>query len=207
MNNVRLLGLGTPTSPRVLDISGADFRSVDEVLLNANIPATDVVIISKNRLLAQVPDSLAKVRINSVAVLSRRLTVTSRSLIRFRIGNTPGRVRGTLRLVQLFLKILFTTPGKDIFNPKLGGGALRIIGSTFGMQESDNIISDFIIAVTTTSRQIVGIQGRDPKIPRDERLLSAKVTNAGFDKTEGALLATIEVASQTGHVALANLEL
>lgn len=207
LNNVRQLGTGAPGTTRILDITGADFRAVDEVLLNANIPATDVVIVSKNRLLAQVPVELGNTRISTVAVLSRRLTVTSKSLIRFRIGKTPGRVRGTLRLMQLFLKLLFTTPGKDIFNPKFGGGALRIIGSTFGMQESGNIVSNFIIAVDTTARQLVGIQGRDPRLPRDERLLSARVTNAGFDKTEGALLATIEIASQAGHAALANLEL
>lgn len=194
--------------PRLLDITGTDFRSVDEVLIN-NIPAEDVIVLSKTRLIAQLPDSLNSPTstLVSVSVLSRRLTVTPRSLIRFRISQTPGRTTGILRLVQLFLKLLFTTPGSDIFSPSFGGGGLRNLGSTFGIDEGGEIVSDFHIAVSNTVRQIVAIQGRDARIPRDERLLSARITRAGFNKQEGTLVVSVELTSQAGRAALANLEL
>jgi hypothetical protein len=201
LNRIRVLR----GPPRTLDIIGEDFRSVDEVFIN-NIPAVDTVILSKSRLLAQLPDSLQAGALLSVQVLSRKLTVTPKSVIRFRISKTPGRVRGILRLVQLFLKVLFTTPGTDIFNQRLGGGGLAKIGTTFGTDEGSDIISDFYISVNTTSRQIIAIQGRDSSIPRDERLLSARVLRAGFNKNEGALVVSVELTSQAGRVALTNLE-
>lgn len=192
--------------PKTLDIIGADFRSVDEVLIN-QIPSPDVVILSKTRLLAQVPDQIMSNRLITVSVLSRKLTVTEKSFLRFRIGKAPGKVSGILRLLQLFLKILFTTPGTDIFSQKTGGAGLRNIGQTFGSDEGGGIVSDFVVAVATTSRQIIAIQGRDSSLPRDERLLAAKVLSAGFNKSEGALVVSVEVTSQAGRAATANVEL
>jgi hypothetical protein len=203
LNNIRIL----PGPPRTVDVIGADFRSVDEVLIN-RVESTDVVVLSKTRLLAQVPDFLGSDKqILSVTVLSRRLTFSPRSLLRFRIGKTPGRVVGILRLVQKFLKILFTTPGTDIFNKNLGGGGLRNIGATFGYGDGDQVLNELVVAIDTTARQIVGLQSREPSIPLDERLLSAKILRAGFNKDEGAIDIAVEVVSQAGRAAVANLEL
>jgi hypothetical protein len=207
LNQIRLSPRSPLNVPRSLDIHGQDFRAVDQVLIN-NIASPDVIILGKNRLIAQLPTSLQKIpRIVSVSVLSRNLTVTNRSLIRFRISDTPGRVRGTLRLIQVFLKVLLSTPGTDIFNRRSGGGALVNVGETFGADEGGDIISDFIISVANTSRQIVARQGRNPRLPRDERLLSAKVTQAGFNRELGAIIASVELTSQAGRAAVANLEL
>lgn len=201
----------TPRSPlglpRALDVIGQDFRSVDEVLINES-PSPDVVVLSQTRLIAQLPDFLQKsLDVRSVSVLSRRLTITDRSYLRFRISDTPGVVKGILRLVQLFLKVLLQTPGTDIWNRKAGGGALKNIGETFGMDQGADIISDFVIAVDSTSRQIIATQGRESRIPRDERLLAAKVISVGYDRNLGALLAAVEITSQAGRAATANLEL
>jgi len=192
--------------PRVLDIIGEDFLSVDEVLINT-LPSPDVVVISRTRLLAQVPDQLQQDRVVTVSVTSRNLTLTPRSFIRFRISETPSKVRGILRLVQKFLKILFTTPGTDIFSQRTGAAGLKNIGQTFAADQGGTIVSDFVIAVTNTTRQIVSVQAREPSIPRDERLLSAKVLSSGFNRQEGALVVTVELTSQAGRAALANLEL
>jgi hypothetical protein len=192
--------------PRTFEVVGEDFSAVDTVLLN-EIPSPDVVILSKTKLLAQVPDALTHQVVTSISVLSRVLTLSAKSFIRFRIGSTPGKIRGVLRLVQLFLKILFTTPGTDIFSPSTGGAGLASIGKTFGKDQGGSIISSFIISVDTTKRQIISIQARDPSLPRDERLLDARVTSAGFNKNEGALLVEVELTSQAGRSAIARVEL
>jgi hypothetical protein len=202
LNQVRV----SPGPPRTVAVVGTDFRSVDEVLING-VPSPDVVIIDKTRLLAQVPDTALLDRINSVQVLSKKLVLSERSQIRIRIGRTPGRVTGILRLMQLFLRVLFTTPGTDIFNPSLGGGALKNVGATFGASEGQDIINDFVVAVDTTSRQIIAIQGRDPATPRDERLLGAKVLSATFNRSLGGLDAAIQLTSQAGRDAVANVGL
>jgi hypothetical protein len=202
LNQVNIL----PGPPRVVNVLGSDFRSVDEVLIN-KIASPSVIVLSKTRLVAQVPDSLLDQRILTITVLSRRLTLSAKSVLRFRIGKTPGKVSGVLRLVQKFLKLLLTTPGSDIFNRQAGGGALRGIGQTFGAEEGGNILNNLVIAIDTTSRQIVALQSRNPSLPREERLLSAKILRAGFNKEEGALDVAVEITNQAGSAATANLEL
>jgi hypothetical protein len=205
VHQIRLAPL-YPGVPRAFDITGEDFRSVDEVLIN-DIASPDVTILSKTRLIAQLPDSLQQsFGLTTVTVTSRKLTITPRSYLRFRIGNTPGRVQGILRLVQLFTKILLTTPGSDIFAKKTGGGAMRGLGSVYGSGEDGNLVSNIIIAVQTAARQVISIQGRDTSIPLDERLLSAKVVSSGFNREEGAILVSVEITSQAGRAATANLE-
>jgi hypothetical protein len=195
-----------PGPPRSVAVVGADFRSVDEVLIN-QVSSSSVVVLSRNQLMAQVPESVGEDRIHTVQVLSKRLTLSARSQLRIRLGRTPGRITGIMRLMQLFLRILFTTPGRDIFAPSLGGGALKNIGATFGVQEGPNIVNDFIIAVDNTSRQIIAIQGRDSSIPRDERLLGAKVLSAEFNRALGGIDVSVQITSQAGRDAVANVGL
>ena len=201
----------TPPSPLGLppglDIQGDDFTEVDEVLVN-DLQSPDVFILSPHRLIAQIPTlNPLNLIINDVKVLSRRLTVTKRSLLRFRIGDSPGRVQGILRLIQLFVKTLFTTPGTDIFSPRSGGAGLQNIGETFGIDEGHDVVRDFVISVRNTTRQIIAVQGRTPGIPRDERLLAAKVLQGRFNREQTARIARVEITSQAGHSAITNVEL
>jgi hypothetical protein len=190
---------------RTLEVIGDDFRSVDEVLMN-EVPSPSFIIVTKNRLIAEVPQALKDSTISSISVLSKKLTVTPRSVIRFRIGRTPSKVRGILRLLQLFLRILFQTPGTDIFAPKLGGGALVHLGQSVSVEDGTDIVGDFIVSVDNTVRQVIQIQSRNQSIPPDERMLTARVVSAGFNKNETALIASIEVVSQAGRSAVARLE-
>lgn len=201
LSSVRIL---PGVNPRSIDVIGTDFRSVDEVLIN-DMPSPDVVIVSKKRLLAQVPTALRNETLTSVTVITNELTATSKSVLRFRLGKTTSKVSGILRLVQIFLKILLTTTGTDIFSPRVGGSALRDIGLTFGKDQGGNVVSDFVIAVSNTQRQIQAIQARDPSIPQSERLLSAVVTRAGYNRAEAALVVSVEITSQAGRAATANL--
>jgi hypothetical protein len=187
-----------------LDILGKDFSAVDEVLIN-DLVSPSILVVSRTRLLAEIPTNLSPGAISSIAVLSRRLTVTPRSILEFRVGRTPSSVRGILKLVQLFLKVLFTTPGQDIFIKSLGGGALRDIGETFGANQGGKIVSDFVVAVDTTTRQLIALQSRDTSLPRDERLLSARVASSAYDRQSSSLIVSVELLSQAGRAATANV--
>ena len=190
--------------PRTLEITGKDFRSIDEVRIN-DVVSPSVIVMSKNRLLAQVPPLVGAQAIQAIDVTSRQLTITKKSLLKFRIGQTPSKVRGILRLVQIYLKILLQTPGTDILAQRIGADALKNVGRTFGRGQGGGIVSDFVLANTTAVRQIIAIQGRDPSIPRDERLLSARVLAAQYSQRETALLVSTEINSQAGRAAVANL--
>lgn len=191
-------------TPRTLDVLGEDFRAVDEVRVN-DILAPDTVVLNKRRMLVRVPELVGQSAITSVTVTSNNIFVSKKSMIRFRVGRVTSKVSGITRLMQVFLKILLTTPGRDIFAPRIGAAALKNLGLTFGSDGSKQIVSDFVISVSTAARQIVAIQGRDPSIPLDERLLSAKVVSAQYSRQEEALIVSVELLSQTGRSALANV--
>jgi hypothetical protein len=192
--------------PRTLDIIGEDFRSVNEVLVNG-ILSPSFVIVGPQRLLAQVPSQVTNNIVSSVSVLSNVLTLTAKSLIKFQFGTRTQKVSGLLRLCQFFLKVLFTTPGRDIFSPNLGGAGLKNIGRSFAKEEGSGVVADLYVAVTSTVNQITALQSRNPRLPREEKLLSATVISAQFNPQELALIAAIELLSQTGQFALANVML
>lgn len=193
-------------TPATLDIVGDDFTSVDEVLIN-EFAAPSFHVLSRTRMLAVVPSQVPVLQVNTVSVTSRKLTITPRSLLKFQVSRVPSKVTGILRLVQLFVKVLFTSTGADIFSPKLGGNGLAPLGRNFGKDQTGSILSDFVVAVDNTAKQIVTVQGRQPQLPLDEKLLSAKVTSSQFSVDEGAMLTTVELTSQAGRSALANVVL
>jgi len=192
------------SSPPAVLVIGQDFSAVDEVLVN-EIVVPSYYVVSPTQLYAILPDIVPPGTIQSVSVTSRRLTITDKSFLKFRIGKQPSKVTGILRLVQVFVKVLFTTPGSDIFNKNLGGGALKNLGRTFSKGETKSIVSDFVIAVDNTSRQLISTQSRQPQLPADERLISADVVSATFDMQQSALIAAVEVTSQAGRSATANV--
>lgn len=193
-------------APRTLRVVGQDFSAVAEVQLNG-VTSPSVVILNRNVLLAQVPKEIVGDTISSVSVLSATLTLTASSLLNFELGPRSQKVNGLLKLVQVFVKILFTTPGRDIFSPNLGGGGLRNLGQSFDSAQGKGIVADFFISVSNTTKQLTALQARSTRLPRAERLLSATVISANFNAQEAALIASMSIMSQTGQSALANLTL
>lgn len=190
--------------PPAIVVLGKDFRYVDTVEING-LESPNVVVDSKTQLTAELPALVVGGVVETVMVTSRNLTVTPQSMIQLKIGDVASKVSGILRLVQIFLKILFTAPGTDIFSQQIGGDALRNLGRTFGKSQSGTIVSDFVVAVQATSRQIIAIQGQSPSIPRDERLLSASVLSANYNQQEQGLYVSVKITSQAGQAALANI--
>lgn len=191
--------------PPTIEVTGTDFRAVDEVKINGEV-SPSVVVLSPTKLLAQVPGEGVD-RIHSVLVLSNIVTLAERNLLKFRLGHTTQRATGILKLMQLFVKVLFTTPGFDIFTPDIGGGGLMAIGRSFDRNSGKGIVGEFVIAVDRTTQQIITIQTGDARLPPDERLLKATLLGVKYDRAQSALLPQIELLSQTGVPALANIVL
>lgn len=201
LNSIRLV----PGSlPPVLDINGQDFRAVDEVIIN-DVRSPGWNVMSKTRLLAILPVGLYPSQVTSVNITSRKLTVADRSILRFKISDTPAKVTGILRLVQLYIKLMLTTPGTDIFNQSSGGGVLQLLGSTSFGSDGGDLMRRFVVASDSVARQIITIQSRQPALPPDEKLLAAKVQSARFSIGQSALMATVELTTQAGRAATANL--
>jgi hypothetical protein len=193
-------------TPRSLQIAGPDFRHAVEVLIN-EINSPNFAIANKNTIIAEVPASEKKNTIRSLSVLSSDFTATFRSRLRFRIGRDPKKVGGLKAMMQTFLKLLFTTSGTDAWAQKLGGSGLKNLGRNFGLGETQTIVSEFGISVRRAETQMKALQSQQTRIPDDERLLAANLLNAKFDVNLTALLARVELISQSGVRAIANLEL
>ena len=200
VNKVRAL----PGDLKVLEIEGEDFSAVDTVSVN-DIEVPAFAVLSSHVLRAQLPLSLTLADVRAVTVLSKRLVTTAKSTLRFRIGSMPSKVHGPLRLSQLFLKVLFTEPGSDIYSKGLGGGALRALKTSFAASDSGGVINNFSVAVRATTRQIIAIQARNPSLPPDEKLLNASIISSAFSPQEAALSVAIEIINQSGRPAILNL--
>jgi hypothetical protein len=187
-------------------IVGDDFTAVDEVLLN-DVPSPAFTIHSATMLTAQMPVEVQGNTLVTVVVVSYRFVYTKQSLVSFRFGRTNRKTSGINRLVQLFVKTLLTSPGSDIFSHYTGGGALRNLGRTFSKDAAGGIVGDFVISVDSTTKQVIAMQSRRPRLPRDERLLSAEVQSARFDTAQTALIVSILLVSQAGTAATANIVL
>jgi hypothetical protein len=194
------------SDPRTLDVRGPDFSSVVKVEVN-EIEAPSYVVMSKTRLLVQVPDSMQNELIRSVNVLSSRMTATDRSQVYFELTDRPQKVTGIQKLVQTFLLFLMRTPGSDAWAPNTGGGVQRLVGSNFSKNATGGITAAFTLAVSRVRTQIISRQARDSRLNTDEKLAAANVLSAIFSAQQTALLARVELISQSGKRAIVGVNL
>lgn len=192
--------------PRSLMLYGNDFRSAIEVYINDQL-SPSFAVASKSKIIAQIPPSQVRSIINEIVVLSSDFTATFRTKLLFRFSQDPRSVTGLRFMMQMYLKLLFTTAGTDAFSKRLGGSAMKSIGSNFDLSPGSNVVSDFAIAVSRATEQMVSLQSYQPRLSDDERLLSANLLNIQFDAASTALVARIELIPQSGLRASVNLEL
>jgi len=192
--------------PRTLRIHGLDFDSAIDVLINDE-STPSFVIADRKTIIAQVPDGQKYSTVRDISVLSSNFTATVRSKLEFKFGKDPKKITGLRAMMQMFLKVLFTTPGFDAFAKQLGGGTLTLIGGSIDVHNNPSLVAGLAIAISRTVDQIRALQARQPKIPDDERLLSAEPHGIHYDPATTALVARVELVSQSGVRAIANLEL
>jgi hypothetical protein len=194
-----------PGDLNLIEVQGDDFSAIDTILVN-DVEVKDYAVLSRTFLRAQLPLGMRPADVTTVSILSRRLVITARSSLKFRIGRVPSKTSGILRLMQLYAKTLLTDPTSDSFNPNYGGGLLRHIGGTFSSGSAGgSMLNDAAVAVRLTNEQIIAVQSRQPQLPADERLLTASIVHSAFSPNEAALKLEIDLRNQTGQPALINL--
>lgn len=189
-------------SPRLLKIEGVDFRSAVEVFVN-DYPVDVFIKESRGIIIAEAPDALGSDPVTSVLVLNASLTATERSIVRFRL--VPAEVSGIVRLLQLFIKLLLTTPGTDLYSPDKGAGLQNMVAMAVSGARTNEATAQFTFMVNRVRDQITAMQAQATGIPADERLATAKVVSVDFDKTTSTLRGRIFLATVAGEQALANL--
>lgn len=192
--------------PRSLNIHGRDFDHAVRVLIN-DIDSPSWVIASRSQIVAQVPTTIENSNITGLEVLSSDFTATQKSKLIFELGRQTQKASGLKAMMQTFIKILFTTPGTDSFAKRIGGGALESLGKSFDKNNTQNLVSEFSIAIRRAEMQMMALQSHQPRMAGDERLAAANILGVRLDPVSTTLLARVELIAQSGKMAIANLEL
>lgn len=192
-------------SPRSIILRGTDFTSAEQVLING-FPSPEFVTYSDIEMVAQVPSAIIDQQVLEVFVLSKRLTLTQRSLVELTFGTRPESTNGILKLVQNFTRMLIRSPGTNYFNKTSGGGLFKKIGATIGGGDArDRAVADAVIAVNRTASYMIQTQAPLTNITPAERLLSAKVVAAEADPQNGSIALSVELVSHSGLRGVATL--
>jgi hypothetical protein len=188
--------------PRSVRVRGRDFRSIEQIFLNG-FEAPEFVVYSSTELAVQVPMELALAQITDVLVLSRNLTLTERSLIDFTVGTRVQTARGTVRLMQTFLRLLLRTPGSNLFHPTSGGGLHASVGGNITPRSA----ADIHVAVGQARQQMLAAQAGQSGLSPTERLMGAEVAGVRVDPQRTSIYATIILTSAAGDRAGTTLNL
>jgi len=180
--------------PLTLDIRGESFVGVSLVLING-IPSPEYVIMSPRRILAQVPSSQLDAQLTSVRVLLARTGQTPTSVISM-LSVVPGsRASGFTKLLQAFLRVLFTNPGEDMENPWLGGGLGKLVGSAGTPSELSSKAS---VGVNSAAQHLLRLQAANPVLTDAERLRSATLLLAEYDSATTSVNVRVTLTAVDG---------
>jgi len=193
LDQVQILPDSVPVSLR---IQGGPFVALDEILIN-NVASPSFIQVNDREVWAQVPEGMEGSNV-TVAVLSQNLLNADHVQLRFRLGKQTRKVSGLARLVQMFVRVLLMSPGSNLLNPALGGGLLRALRSSYNPNQLQGLQTEVYLAVQRASEQLMTLQAREVRTPREERLLSAKVLGCGVSRATGQLALDLELLSQTG---------
>lgn len=82
------------------------------------------------------------------------------------------KASGIKKMNNIFIKILFTTPGSDKFFPNIGGGIMDLTLEKVSRNDEVRIKSKVYDILTKTERQMIQMQQKISDMPDNERLES-----------------------------------
>lgn len=180
--------------PLTLDVRGASFVGVVAVYVNGT-PSPEFIVLSTTRLLAQVPNSEKNAQLTNVRVVLSRSGLTQTSVIDLDAVVPGARATGFTKLMQAFLRVLFTNPGDDLEYPWLGGGLSRLIGAAGTPSE---LRAQASAAISTAAQHLVRLQTQNPVLTDAERLRSATLLLAEYDQATTAVQVRVTLTAVDG---------
>lgn len=127
-----------------------------------------------------------------------------RHRLRFTWGKRTKLVGGILRLVQMVVKILLTTPGTDSFAPNLGTAVHGLLRRGVSQRSAAVVKMDISLSIRELERQIRAIQASQV-IPDDERLREIGIRKIEYLPVSAEWLIDISVLSEAGEEVSFNL--
>ncbi len=164
--------------PLTLDIRGDTFVGVAAVYVNG-VPSPEFIVLSPRRILAQVPTGQRDARLTSLRVVLSRSGLTKTAFIDLDSVVPGARATGFHKLLQSYLRVLFTNPGEDLAYPWLGGGMYGLVGAAGTPTELRSRAS---VGVSTAAEHLIRLQASNPVLTTAERLRSATLLLAEYDQ-------------------------
>lgn len=197
--------------PRTVEIRGKDLRSAISVEFNGIKSPGAPMVVDRRTVYAEFPEAqLRNGAIYDISVISSDVTITRRSRVRFTCLGDGIRTRknvGILKLIQLFVKLMLTTPGSDSFFRAGGGGLQGALKTTIGKNKAADLSLSIGVSVARVRSQIVAMQSKDRRLPPSERLADAKLGSVDFDQDTTSIYAGVTLQNAEGNALPFNLEL
>lgn len=192
-------------SPLTVELRGDDFSDAEDVLIN-DVSVPEFMIINAQTIYAQMPSNVNAVQ--TLSVISSNFTRTARaSRVDYKVGTKTRAISGILKLTQLFVRWLLTTPGRDVFNPQNGGGLQEVARLAGNTGRPASVMSAVVQAVSLTAEQIRRVQTGGGGLPLDERLLDATVLDLGAPRARDEVRIRVRIESVAGEDGVAALSL
>lgn len=179
----------------------ADYRKVITAVINEFV--IDEVALYGNDLLVYIPSGLDTEDIRYVALIAVETASSTETLLRVGLGAIPSEITGPDRLIQLFVKVLYQTPGTDIFYRDVGGGLLGLKrrGTTGDLGA---LSAEIAAAVRKAERDVKSMQA-GMRIPSDERLVQMEVLKIRPDSGTGDINVLLALTTVGGSKAYFNV--
>ena len=180
-----------------------DYRSVTTVVVNDWI-ISEVAMYGRD-LLAYIPSGLDPDTedVRYVALIAVETESSDETLLRMGLGAIPTEIEGVDRLIQLFVKVLYQTPGSDIFYRGIGGGLLRV--KRRGTTGNINALSAEIAAAVRKAEQDVKGMQAGMNLPADERLVKMEVLKIRQDSGTGDVNVLMAMTTVGGNRSFFNV--
>lgn len=142
--------------------------------------------------------------ISYVALIAQEAEFSNETMLRLGFGVIPTEIEGADRLVQLFVKVLFQTPGSDIYNKTVGGALLRIKkrGSISG--DLNAVSAEIAAAIDKTDKDIRSMQS-GLVLPAEERLVKAEILHIRPDYKTNDINVLVHLRTLAGTEAYFNV--
>ena len=120
------------------------------------------------------------------------------------VGRRSTALQGGGKLMQLVVKCLLTTPGRDIFDPDWGVGIKSILPAVATKETEKANLPELSVAISKAQRDIIQSQVGALLKP-DEMLESLSIRDLRFDQTQLRWELDLAIKSKSGTVNLATV--
>jgi hypothetical protein len=158
---------------------------------------TDEVALLGKDLVVYIPDTLDPASLSYVALIAEEDVASNETMLRMGLGAVPKEIESTERLVQLFVKVLFQTPGTDVYHKNIGGGLLRTRKRGTVSGDVSPVAAEISAAVTKAESDVKAMQTA-LDLPADETLVQAKVVHLNPDLNTQEIQVVVSLITLAG---------